>query len=110
MNVSLCASFLLKIAKQADIELRTPQQTSHHTVRAAAGDINEMVTHLLKHKVTCEQEHRKGGTPFSDPLVKGAAKVGSIEKYINNIDDSETATEVTEENEVDLSYELCNTD
>jgi len=107
VNVSMCAPFLLQIAKQADVELRTPQQSSHHTVREATGDIQKMVDHLLEHRVTTE--HRKEGAPFSNPVTKGAEKVagGIIEKHINNTEESETVTEtVPESDEIDISYEL----
>ena len=88
----MTALFLLQVAKQTDIEFRIPQQSSSHTVREAAGDICKMVHHMLEHRVTTE--HREEGTPFSNPITKGAEKMagGIIQNYINKTIEIEGST------------------
>ena len=105
----MTALFLLQVAKQTDIEFKIPQQSSGHTVREAAGDIWRMVHHMLEHRVTTE--HREGGTPFSNPITKGAEKIagGIIQNYISKTIEIEGSTEtVPDIDEIDLSYELHN--
>ena len=82
-NVSMSALFLLQVAKQTDIEFKTPHQCGHYTIQEAAGDICRMVDHILEQRVTTE--HCEVGTPFSNPLTKGAEKIagGIIEKFRN---------------------------
>ena len=113
VDISLSAPFLLKAAKQVDMQLRAPRQSSHHSVIDPKDDIEQMVTHILEKEVTISHEHRTG-KPFNDPLIMGSEKVGSglIEKYIASTDDD---YDVNDElhvgmEETDLDYELYHTD
>ena len=68
-----------------------------------------MAHHILEQRVTTE--HRDVGTPFLNPLTKGAEKIagGIIEKYINRNIEIEANTEGGPHNdEIDLLYELHN--
>ena len=108
-HVSLCAFFLLQVAKQTDLQLQVPHQMTHHNTRDASQDIIKMATYLLGERVSCEC--RSGGHKFDDPLIRGTKKIGAgvVEKYINNTNNELDPIEDTE-NIVDIGYELHNTD
>ncbi len=70
-NASLCTLFLLNACKRSDKQLKV-NQTTHHTVRSATGDIQTMAIYMLGEKVT--GEHRSTEVKFEDPLTLGSQK------------------------------------
>ena len=107
VNVSLCAPFLLQVAKQADQILQTPNTFSHHTIIDSSEDVSKMVTYLLEERVTCEIEERSERWIFEDPYLKGTHKIGNgvVEKYITrSLEDIDEQDETDIENIVDLDY------
>ena len=99
VNVSLCAPFLLQVAKQADDILQTPHRSTHHTTRESSEDISKMVSYLLQESVTSEIEERTGWK-FEDPYLKGTHKIGNgvVENYINrSVEDIDKQEEVDTE-------------
>ena len=108
-DVSLCALFLMDVAKRVDRMFGVSQSVAH-TTRDAKKDINKMVVHLLGEKVTTEVMQRQSHIKFEDPSVAGSRIIagGHIDTYLKGeLDDivSETDNDM-DENIVDPNYEL----
>ena len=111
-DVSLCALFLMDVAKRVDRMFGVSQSVTH-TARDANKDITKMVVHLLSEKVTTELEQRQSHLTFEDPSVAGCRCIagGHIDKYLKEeVDDENDVSESTDDEIpeiiVDLNYEL----
>ena len=110
-DVSLCALFLMDVARRVDTMFGVSQSVAH-TTRDANKDIAKMVSYLLSEEVATEVEERQSIITFEDPSVLGCRCIadGQIDTYLKgevydeNI--SENTNDETAENIVDLNYEL----
>ena len=107
--VSMSALFLLDAAKTTDESLGVSPQTTSHTVRDAKRDINKMRSHILEYNVTKSVMNRT--TPiFVDPTSEGFKTTNWLKETMSRTPPT-TEVQVNEdgETEIDLNYELCDT-
>lgn len=111
-EVSLCAMFLMDVAKRVDRMFGVTQSIAH-TVRDANKDVTKMVGYLLSEKITIEVEQRQVGIIFEDPSIAGSRCIadGHIDSYLKDeVDDEDISDSNVAEEEVDnimdINYEL----
>lgn len=101
--------FLMEASKKTDAAFGLPAQQTSHTVVDTQKDIEKMAGRLLESCVTASLPDRQGAA-FPDPAAAGWKKftttnwiVETIHKSVIEGDDDLQ----TEEDEVELYYELC---
>ena len=98
--------FLLDAARNVDVALKTPFHSGHHTTSNPSQDIPKMTTCLLEEKVTYDAQCK--GPKFDCPQQKGSNKMGeAFVRYVQGDDDDNDNTEnISDEDIVDIDYEL----
>lgn len=94
-------------AKRADRQFCVTPQTTAHTVRSAAGDIQKIASHLIEKEIVSESSSRTG-VAFSDPTDAGWKRLCTtnwIQTILEQGGGEELDDEISHEN-IDFDYEL----